>query len=185
MSDNTPGAGEPREDSPLSSALPETGGAGEGPRRDPLLLIFLGILVALILLIGWTKVISATSFCTACHTTRPAAVTAAHSAHADVPCINCHRGYGIKGAVAYIPTFLREVVDQLTPIPIAKGVMDAAVCSDCHGTIFTSPLLQGEHPSTGCPACHGDPSHPKSLAGEVSPFNPHPSDWVQLHGDAA
>lgn len=222
MSDNTPEAEEPREDSALfgepseepsepvtepaaepeastevepaagipdpgepADAPPETDGTNGGPGRDPLPLILLGVLVALILLVGWTKVVGTTSFCTSCHTTRAAAATAAHSAHAQVSCVSCHRGYGVKGAVAYIPTFFRELVDQLTPLPVAKGVMDSAVCSDCHGTIFTSPLLAGEHPSTGCPACHGDPSHPKPLPAAISPFNPHPTTWVQLHGDAA
>ena len=177
---------------------PESGLSSDAPALrpprggNPWGWILLGTIGVFLLLAGWTKTVQSDSFCTTCHTTRAAAASASHSGHADVACITCHRGYGVKGAILYVPTFIREVVDQLTPIPIANGTMDAADCSECHPTVYSSATLKETHPATGCEACHGDPSHPAppseqtaALTAGGSPFTPHPSTWVQTHGQVA
>lgn len=145
----------------------------------------LATLVGLIVLVGWTKTVNSNSFCTRCHSMQDASETASHSVHSDVSCISCHRGEGVRGAIAYVPTLLREGLDQITPLSVAGGVMDPAPCAKCHTTIFTSPLLKGEHPTTGCTTCHGNTSHPPPKASPTPVTNPHPSDWVQLHGREA
>ena len=188
------------DEAPADDGTPESAGAaapatqessegGDGGEEKSKRLIWpwvvLGAVVGLLLLVGWTKVVNSDSYCTRCHTNQAAADTAANSVHSEVSCMACHRGVGIPGAVAYIPTFLREVVDQLTPIPLASGTMDAAPCEKCHDTIFTTPLLEGEHPSTGCNDCHGDTAHPQPPAPLNPTDNPHPEDWIAFHGREA
>lgn len=191
------GSTETEEPSGPEVAAPDTsegtgdpgGGGDRKARRARWPWLFLGLLIALLLVVGWTKTVNSASFCTVCHATQSAAETASHSVHSDVSCIACHRGVGIPGAVAYIPTFAREVVQQVTGLHTAGGVMVASDCTRCHSTIFTSPLLKDEHPSTGCPQCHGDSSHPVKQApngiASSSLTDPHPSTWTQLHGRAA
>lgn len=168
---------------PSEPSEPRAG--GKPPRRARWPWLILGLVIVSIVLIGWTKAVNSTSFCTRCHSMQASADTAAHSVHSDVSCISCHRGVGVPGAVAYIPTFVREVVDQLTPLSLAGGTMDAAPCEKCHTTIFTTPLLKGEHPSTGCNECHGNTVHPGPPAPTATIENPHPSDWIDFHGREA
>lgn len=165
---------------------PEDGSLdGSPPKRVIWPWVVLGCLLGMMLLVGWTKVVNSDSYCTKCHTTQAASDTAAASVHSEVSCMACHRGVGVPGAVAYIPTFMREVVDQLTPLPVAGGTMDAAPCEECHTTIFTTPLLEGEHPSTGCSECHGNTVHPPPPQSPSPISNPHPETWVDLHGREA
>ena len=175
----------PPDEAPADAAPADGGGSQPPAPRPRWPWLVLGSLVVLILLIGWTKVVNTDSFCTACHQLRPAAATAADSIHSDVACISCHRGIGLPGAVAYIPTFARELVDQLTPLSVANGVMDSAPCSSCHNTVFTSPLVKGVHPTSGCDTCHGNTTHPTPSPSPGPVTNPHPTDWVQVHGREA
>ena len=170
---------------PASGPPPSDGGNEGAQRRTVWPWLVLGSLFALMLLVGWTKAVNSDAFCTRCHTAQAAADTAAHSIHSEVSCMSCHRGVGVPGAVAYIPTFAREVVDQLSPLPVARGTMDAAPCEKCHATIFATPLLEGEHPSTGCNECHGNTVHPPPPQPPTPISNPHPETWVDLHGREA
>ena len=63
--------------------------------------------------------------------------------------------------------------------------MAPAPCEKCHQTIFTTPLLEGEHPSTGCDGCHGNTAHPQPPTRLDPTENPHPENWIAFHGREA
>lgn len=180
-----PGEGEPGE---------EDAAEGEEPprrrRRGIYALGALGAVIAVgVFLVGWTRVASSDTFCASCHEVEPFARSAARSVHADVTCLSCHTGPGLAGAVRYIPTFVREVITEFTPIGFAHGVLQARDCESCHDNIATTPELAAAHATDAkCASCHGDVAHPPfRLAGFARPVEAaegqvHPRLYVQTHG---
>lgn len=152
------------------------------PRRLWLLLAPAALLV--IFAVSWTKLASSSGFCASCHKT--AAASGVRSVHADVPCIACHRGSGATGALAYLPTFAREAIQQLHGPKWARGVMKAAPCASCHANVATSALVKEGHPDSTsvCLSCHGEVAHPAPSPTPPS-GSPHPPGWVQAHGKDA
>lgn len=177
--------------------LAETQGAGEEPEAPThrglrVLAVLGGLLLVVLLLVGWNRVASMDSFCSSCHEVEPAAQAAARSVHQDVACIACHTGPGLAGALRYLPTLARETITEFTPWNIAHGVLEARSCESCHDNIATTPELAAAH-TTGasCSTCHGDVAHPPfRLPGFERPVEPvegdvHPRLYVQTHGDDA
>ena len=151
-------------------------------RRRSVLLFGLPFLA--IFLIGWNRVASSDGFCASCHATSEAAASAEHSIHADVACLDCHQGSGLAGSIAYVPSLLREGVDQVTGWG-AGGVLHARSCTSCHPA-----LSKAAHPdpAADCTTCHGDPAHPSSPASGPAPFlvdGKHPDGFIQVHGEPA
>jgi len=197
----TPGVGEqpepelePAEPEPepeLEPAEPEPEEPGPPKRRVLRVLVALGgLLLVALLLVGWNRVASSDSFCASCHEVESAAQAAARSVHQDVPCIACHTGPGLAGALRYLPTLARETITEFTPWNIAHGVLEARSCESCHANIATTPELAAAHATgAGCATCHGDVAHPPfRLAGFARPTEPvegdvHPRLYVQTHGD--
>lgn len=151
-------------------------------RRFPVRLMLLGLPLVLLLLVGWNRAASSDTFCASCHQMEPSAISADRSVHRDVPCIACHAGSGLAGAVTYVPTLVREGVHMATGWG-ADGVLDARACSDCHAEL--SPAAHQDL-RTGCTECHGDPSHPQlSLPGGEAMLvdgERHPEGFIQTHG---
>ena len=168
-----------------AAPIPPTGDDGGTRKRRRWPWVFLAVLGIMVVTIGWTKVVNSDSYCTTCHSMDAAAETAAHSVHADVTCLSCHQGPGVPGAISYIPNFIREWADQLTPLSLADGILEPQACDACHTTIFTTPLLEEEHPSTGCNSCHGNTTHPAPPGPPEPITNPHPANWISFHGREA
>ncbi|MGZ8578154.1 MAG: NapC/NirT family cytochrome c [Actinomycetota bacterium] len=175
-----PEVSEPEEPGPPRHRVPKTLGA------------LGGLLLLVLLLVGWHRVASTDSFCSSCHEVEPAVQAAARSVHQDVPCLACHTGPGLAGTLRYLPTLAREAITEFTPWNVAHGVLDARSCESCHGNIAVTPELAAAHSTGGtCESCHGDVAHPPfRLAGFERPVpeaepgeNPHPRLYAQIHGD--
>ncbi|MBI4728861.1 MAG: hypothetical protein HY775_05085 [Acidobacteria bacterium] len=147
--------------------------------------LFVGLAAAeaFVLLAGWNRAVSSPKFCASCH---PKVVAVAgRSVHASVPCIACHLRPGVPGAIAYLPTLVREGIQQWTGLELAGGVLKPAACVRCHARITASPPIGKGHPGprSACVDCHGDTVHPGS---KPPPARPHPAGWDLTHGrDAA
>lgn len=169
----------------------ETSGPGPPGRRALRVLVVLGGVLAISLfLVGWNRVATSDAFCASCHEVEPAVQSSDRSVHADVPCLSCHTGSGVLGALRYLPTLARETVDEFTGWDVAHGVLDARSCDSCHRDLTSTPELAAAHEGGGdCASCHGDVSHPPlRLAGFDRPIEEvegaaHPRLYVQTHGD--
>ncbi|MFA5891218.1 MAG: hypothetical protein WDA27_09765 [Actinomycetota bacterium] len=162
-----------------------------GHRRRRVLMLASGLfVVGLFALSGWTRLVGGSSFCTKCHEMEPAALTAGRSTHADVPCIACHEGSGLLGALAYAPSLARESLHKLVGFG-AGGVLKAKPCSGCHRSTTSSGVLaaKGGHPGSksDCKSCHGQVAHLVAAPATASTptAKPHPTGWVGRHGAAA
>ena len=175
------------------STVDEEAPAEAGPPRHRalrVLAVFAGALAVGLLLVGWNRVASSDDFCASCHEMEPAVTSAQRSVHEDVPCLSCHTGSGLLGAVRYLPTLARETIDEFTGWDVAHGVLEAQPCESCHTDIASTPELAAAHQQgADCRSCHGDVAHPPyRLAGFERPVaaipgeNPHPRLYVQTHG---
>jgi len=171
---------------PSDSRASETG-AGRSPRRFRRRLLLTGgtALLGVVALLLWTKAASSTGFCTSCHVTDAAVASAGESVHADVACIDCHVDAGAKGALRYVPSLLREVVQEATGWHTARGVLSARSCASCHEPRKSGDITpEGDttvhpDPESSCTSCHGDVAHP----GRPVPISQdHPANYQQLHG---
>lgn len=162
-------------------------GARPGRRRllGRTLVVAGGLLVAGLLLVGWNRAASSPRLCGSCHAMDDAALAAARSVHADVPCLACHARPGLLGSLRYVPTLAREGVATLTGWDVAGDVLRAAPCARCHD-LASTPALRRAHPERGtaCDSCHGEVAHPSARArpAAVPPGEGHPDGYVQTHG---
>jgi hypothetical protein len=161
------------------------GGGSEPPRHHPIRLLFLGLPLALFLLIGWNRAASSDQFCASCHATAAAVLSSERSIHADVSCIACHSGSGVAGTVKYVPTLLREGLATVTGLS-AQGVLEARGCISCHPDLSASAHPE---PLKDCTTCHGNVSHPElQVPGAQSILvagGGHPTAFIQVHGASA
>jgi hypothetical protein len=161
------------------------------PRRRVWRIALLGAAAVFVLLVLGTKVAASDRFCSTCHATQPAALSAARSVHADVPCIVCHEGGGATAAVTYAPNLLREGVATITGWGVADGILPARDCTSCHGDLSTNPATVANHPvgqAQDCVECHGDVAHPELHlpGGDLAVTDAgHPEGFIQTHGGAA
>jgi predicted CXXCH cytochrome family protein len=162
------------------------------PRHRALrvLAILGGALAIGILLVGWNRVAASDDLCASCHEMEPAVASAQRSVHDGVPCLACHTGPGLMGALRYLPSLAREAVDEFTGWDVAHGVLEPRDCGSCHDDIASTPELAAAHrEGAKCLSCHGDVAHPPyRLAGferpvEVDDGDVHPRLYVQTHGD--
>ena len=164
---------------------------GASGRRRVLRYVLLGVPAVLLVLILGTHVVSSDRFCSTCHATESAAMSAARSVHADVPCIVCHEGGGATAAVMYAPNLLREGVATVTGWSVADGILPARACTSCHADLATNPTTSANHPADQpqtCADCHGDVAHPQlHLPGAttMATAQGHPEGFIQTHGGAA
>jgi hypothetical protein len=155
-----------------------------GPGHPTATLLFLGVPVVLLLLVGWNRAASSDRFCGSCHATSTAVLSSQRSVHADVACVTCHSGSGLAGTVAYVPTLLREGVATVMGLD-ASGILPARTCASCHPHL--SPAAHPD-PNADCTTCHGDVSHPAlQVPGEqqIIVDGSHPQGFIQVHGQAA
>jgi hypothetical protein len=170
----------PVEPQPALAAI----GREEPPGRSGARLLFLGLPLLFLLLVGWHHTVSSDRFCASCHAAQPATLSAARSVHAGVPCIQCHSGSGLAGSVAYVPTLLREGVASVTGFG-GHGILPARPCSSCHPHL--SPASHPD-PNADCATCHGDVSHPTLQIPGAQPLivdGKHPTGFIQVHGQRA
>ena len=163
-----------------------------GGGRSTLKLVLLSLPVVLLLLVGWTKLVSSDRYCASCHTMDTATFSAARSIHSDVSCISCHSGNGAVGAMKYVPTLLRESAATVTGLGLADGVLPARSCESCHTDLLTSDTLKQTHADAGtdCTSCHGEVSHPTLRVPGVDEVamatdQGHPEGFIQTHGGVA
>jgi hypothetical protein len=155
-------------------------------------LAFVGglLLVAAFLLIGWNKVAASPRLCATCHEMDTSVATSASSVHANVPCLACHTGPGVAGAIRYLPSFAREGAAKATGWDLAHDVLTSRPCESCHDDLRSTPALAAAHSGArACSSCHGDVAHPRDpLIHGPAPTpsgRPHPDGFVQTHGEAA
>ncbi|HZD16633.1 MAG TPA: NapC/NirT family cytochrome c [Actinomycetota bacterium] len=150
-----------------------------------------GVVVLVLLLVGWNRMASSDAFCSSCHEMEVAAASAERSVHDDLPCLACHGRPGLLGAIRYVPTLARETLHSFSGWQVAHDVLRARDCGSCHQAIDASPELAAAHePGADCASCHGDVAHPPlRLAGferpveEVGEDSAHPEHFVQTHGE--
>ena len=174
---------------PSDSGVPATESTGRPRRLRRKLLLAGGVaLIGVVVLLLWTRTTASTSFCSKCHVMDVAIDSASKSIHADVPCISCHVDGGAKGALRYIPSLVREVVQEATGWHTARGVLGAKSCTSCHKprkAPVSGEVAAGESdvlhpdPASSCTSCHGDVAHP----GRPEPAaKGHPDNYQQVHG---
>lgn len=156
--------------------------------RRRLLLTVGAVLICTFLLLLWTRATASTSFCSKCHVMDGAVATARESIHADVDCITCHVDSGAMGALRYVPSLVREVVQEATGWKSARGVLGAKPCMSCHESRksrVSGDVAAGKRfvvhpdPASDCASCHGDVAHP----GRPRPASKgHPDNYQQVHG---
>lgn len=157
------------------------------PGRRVLVLAGLFV-VGLFALSGFTRAVHGPSFCASCHVMKAASVAMERSVHADVPCLACHEGSGLLGALAYAPSLARESIDSLVGFGAGKGMLAARPCSDCHGSALApgESAAKTEHPGAkaDCRACHGRVVHlaMTSPSQEPKPRESHKAGWTGRHG---
>lgn len=152
------------------------------------LVIGAGLLVAVVVLIGWNRIASSDRYCASCHDVSNAAASAERSVHADLTCLDCHTRPGLIGTMRYLPALGRELVATTTGWHVADGILGSASCTSCHDDLTSNPNLKAAH-TTGkaCSSCHGDVAHPAlpllRAEPEATPSGaPHPPDYVRTHG---
>ena len=188
------GSVEPADEEDAAPAGEEAEPSDLGPpghRALRVLVVLGGALAVALVLVGWNRVASSDAFCSSCHEVEPAVQAADRSVHADVPCLSCHTGSGVLGALRYLPTLARETVDEFTGWDIAHSVLDPRSCTSCHEDLSATPELAAAHENTAdCASCHGDVAHPPlRIAGFDRPVDQlpegqvHPRLYVQTHGN--
>jgi len=174
----------------------ETGGpVDRQPPRHRALKAFAvlgGTVAVAMLLVGWNRVATSDGFCASCHDVEEAVASADRSVHSEVPCLSCHSGSGLVGVLRYTPTLAREALHTFTGWEVAHDVLAPRACESCHTDLSSTPELAAAHGTDAtCQSCHGDVAHPEyRLAGFARPVepvvsdeNPHPTLFVQTHGD--
>jgi hypothetical protein len=164
-------------------------GRDDGARRRGARIAFVAGLVvaAAIMLVGWNKVAASPELCSTCHSMGDSVASSGASVHRGVPCLACHTGPGLTGALRYLPTFVREGAATLTGWNLAHGVLKARPCESCHLNLRTAAVTRAAHSGRqACETCHGNVAHPaEPIAPRPVPQasgDPHPADFVQLHG---